>query len=204
MVDPVFGRWGPTEVMERVLDGTWAEVIDGMALIEPESIEFSGTSASISGLGSVEFEAVTSLSLNGVFSSLFDNYMIVVRHQLGASSNYINLQLRVSGTNATGSNYTYQLLDASNTVVQAGRVTATSHRCFSTSTTQRSGDVLYVYGPALAQPTAFRSVNAGGNSDARIEDIAGTHSLSTAYDGFTFIPASSNITGRVAVYGMVK
>lgn len=58
MVDPVYGRWGPTEVMERVLDGTWAEVVDGMGLIQPESITYSGASAAITDLGSVEFEAV--------------------------------------------------------------------------------------------------------------------------------------------------
>lgn len=204
MVDTVVGRWTPTEVMERVLDGTWAEVVDGMALIEPASIAFSGTSAAIVGLGSVEFSAVTSLSLNGVFSSLFDNYMVVVRHVSNTGSNGTVLRLRSAGTDATGSNYTRQYIEANSTTVSGGRDTTTSARVTNVSDSQRGGDSIYIYGPYLAQSTAFRNVGVPTFGSAGILDYASTHSLSTSYDGFTFAVGANNMTGRIAVYGMVK
>jgi hypothetical protein len=204
MVEPVFGRWGPTEVMERVLDGTWAEVVDGMGLIEPVSIAFSGTSAAITGLGSVEFTAVTSLSLNGVFTSDFDNYMILMRH-LNSLGDVLNARLRAAGTDASAANYVFQFLDLNNTTISAGRVTSSTTFRFSNSDSlARNGTVNYMYGPSLAQPTAFRSVSALGANGGGIAEFAGTHSLSTAYDGLTIVANSGTFTGRVAVYGMVK
>lgn len=202
MVEPVFGRWGPTEVMERVLDGTWAEVVDGMALIEPASITFSGTSAEIVGLGSVTFSAVTSLSLNGVFSSLFDNYMVSIR-ALGNVANFPSYRLRSSGVDST-TGYTRQFIFSGSTTVSANRTTGDVFFDFGTSTTLWGGSCSYWYGPNLSQPTAVRFISADARDGASISDYAGTHSVSNAYDGLTIIPNTGSLTGRVAVYGMVK
>lgn len=204
MVEPVYGRWGPTEVMERVLDGTWAEVVDGMALIEPASIVFSGTSAAIVGLGSVEFSAVTSLSLNGVFSSLFDNYMVVFRYQISSGAQAVALRFRASGVDFASSNYTVQQLYANGTSVTAQRTSPSGLLYFGATSSPMSGETLYIYGPNLVQPTAIRNVNVMGASGASILDNAGTDSLSNSYDGFTVFTSPSVMTGRVAVYGMVK
>jgi len=202
MVEPVFGRWGPTEVMERVLDGTWAEVVDGMGLIEPESIVFSGTSAAITGLGSVEFTAVSSLSLNGVFSTDFDNYMLVMR-AVGSVANFPGYRLRSASVDSTTS-YTRQFLFAGATTVSAGRTTGAEFFDFGTSTSLRSGSTSYWYGPHLAQPTVARFVAADARDAASFNDYVGTHSQSVSYDGLTIYANTGNLTGRVAVYGMVK
>jgi hypothetical protein len=52
---------------------------DGLVSMTPSSIAHSGTSASINADGGVDFTAVTELSLNGVFTSDYDNYLIVMR-----------------------------------------------------------------------------------------------------------------------------
>jgi hypothetical protein len=64
--------------------------------------------------------------------------------------------------------------------------------------------VSFFYGPYLAQPTAIRHVSASALSSADIYDEASTHSVSAAYDGFTYTMSSSTFSGRVAVYGMRK
>jgi hypothetical protein len=205
MVEPVFGRWGPTEVMERVLDGTWAEVVDGMGLIEPESISFSGTSAAISGLGSVEFTAITSLSLNGIFSSEYDNYLVVSRYVGSLNQQNFLARLRAASTDASGTNYTRQVLYASSTSAVGLRSTSQTSAFVAHADSQhRSGLTLNLYGPHLAQPTAMRSFTVSGDAGAYVWDEACTHSLSTAYDGITLYPSSGTLTGRVAVYVMVK
>ena len=175
---------------------------DGLISMKPTSITHSGTSASINADGGVDFTAVTSLSLNGVFTSAYDNYLIVMRHVLASGDVNIVAQLRAAGVDATASNYVWQSLTANGSGTNAVRSSATGNFIIgTTSSTLRSGDVVHVYGPALAQPTAIRCVNTNGISNARLDDAAGTHSLSTSYDGITFAPTSSTLSGTVHVFG---
>lgn len=114
------------------------------------------------------------------------------------------LRLRLSGTDATGTNYVYQGLGAGSTSVGGSRNTLDRLALHSTTNTLDDGFVHWVYGPNLAQPTAFRTASASAVNSGSIYEYAGTHSLSTAYDGFTMYPGTGTIGGRVAVYGMVK
>ena len=173
----------------------------GMVLLSPTSITNSGGSASIGTNGQVTFTSVTSLSLNGVFSATYDNYMISMRN-VGTGGNNVHGRLRASGTDASGSNYVWQYLDVDSTTVSAGRFTDSKWRVALEYTTQRGGDTVHIYGPFLAQPTAYRLINVAGYQSAGLFDAAGTHSLSTSYDGITFITTGSTITGAVQVYGI--
>lgn len=177
--------------------------VNGIDLIVPSSINFSGTSASINAGGSVTFSAVTALSLNGVFSSTYDNYVIDMRGGLASGIQGIQFRLRLAGTDASGSNYVYQFMFTSGASVSASRLSTTFVLAGAFGAVP-NGDQVHVYGPALAQPTALRHVNVRSDSGAAFSDHAGTHSLATAYDGFTLTPASSNITGLIKVYGLVK
>ena len=169
----------------------------GMVLLTPTSIAHSGTSASIGANGQVTFTAVTSLSLNGVFSATYDNYLVAVAHD-DPSANSMQARLRVSGSDASGTNYTNQFLTALSTTVSASRSTSDTVSYWGTS--EDSGDQVFIYGPFLAQPTAFRNVNVRASSGAGISDRASTHSLSTSYDGFTIL--NGTFTGKLAVYGI--
>ena len=175
--------------------------INGLVVMTPSSIAYSGTSASINADGSVDFSAVTSLSLNGVFTSAYDNYMVVMRYVSG-TNDAMNFRLRASGTdNSTANSYVTQSLDASSTAINASRTTSNLGIAAALASAQRSGFSFYCYGPYLAQPTAFRSINPNGISDARLDDRAGTHNQSTSYDGISFIAASNNFSGLLTVFG---
>ena len=181
--------------------GSAAKGAPGMVLLTPTSIAHSGTSASIGANGQVTFTAVTSLSLNGVFSADFDNYVISMRN-VGTGGNNLLGRLRTSGSDATASNYVWQYLDADNTSISAGRFTTSNWRVGAEYTTARTGNTVYLYGPYLAQPTAYRLIDVDGYLSASIADAAGTHSLSTSYDGITIYTTGSNITGALQVYGV--
>ena len=175
---------------------------DGLVSMTPTSIAHSGTSASINADGGVDFTAVTSLSLNGVFTSEMDNYLVVWNVTVAAGIPSLNLKLRASGTDTTGSDYTRQSLDVYATTKSGAR--ATSQAAFLVTVPDDiapNGTTLHVYGPALAQPTAFRSVTIYSYDGASIWDAAATHSLSTAYDGFTLAPTSSDVSGTIHVFG---
>jgi len=178
----------------------------GFELVKPSSVVVTGSgseTATISALGSVEFSAAATLSLNDVFSSGYDNYMLVMRHLSSASVEYVRFRLRASGSdNSTASSYVYQRLESGSSTLAGSRTTSNEAHSGYTSSSNRSGDTIYIYGPNLAQPTAGRSVNSNGFLGALLGDVAWTHNQSTAYDGFTIYPPSGTMSGRVAVYGM--
>ena len=184
--------------------------MNGLYLIKPTSISSTGTgnSSSISANGSVTFSSCATLSLNGVFSADYDNYMIVARSYNGSTSSLnIELRLRSSGTDASGSNYTWQWIEANGTSVSGLRTSSTTQTRIGLylETSKQQGAVAWVYGPYLTQPTAFRGIAAGAYLDGYLIDYASTHSLSTSYDGVTFLPLSAGtFSGLVCVYGMVK
>jgi hypothetical protein len=180
---------------------------NGITLITPTSVAVTGagSSATINAGGSVTFATAETLSLNGVFTSLYDNYIIDMRFSHLTTNSNITYRLRAAGTDATGSNYTYQLLQAASTTVSGSRATLGDGYIADGSNSQRSGFTAYFYGPSLAQPTAARSVTVSGRSDAQIVDWASTHSLSTAYDGFTIYPQQAGgMSGLIKVYGLVQ
>ena len=178
---------------------------NGLVVMTPSSIAYSGTSASINADGSVDFSAVTSLSLNGVFTGDYDNYMIVMRYYVSSGTGNPELvaRLRVSGQDASGSNYTRQYIYSASTAVSGLRTSsATVAGIGYTSSSQRSGEIVYVYGPHLAQPTAFRNNNVSGETNAALADFASTHSLSTSYTGITIFGLNPvELSGLVSVFG---
>jgi hypothetical protein len=175
----------------------------GMVLMNPTSIAYSGTSATLGANGQVTFSAVTSLSLNGCFTADFDNYVMAVCAE-ATSGNDIFFRLRTSGSDATGSNYVRQVLQANSTTITAFRESSQAYATlvnFGDSGSENGGQVFF-YGPYLSQPTAFRSVTV--RNTPILFDVAATHSLSTSYDGFTFYAQNPavNFTGACAVYGI--
>lgn len=176
----------------------------GMVLINPESIAYSGTSATKGTNGQVTFNAVTSLSLNGVFSADFDNYVITWSSAVSNGTPGLFARLRTSGTDASGTNYTQQYILASSATVSAARTTsATSFAvAYPDNTLAANGVTMHFYGPFLVQPTAHRSIDQNSVSSARLIDIANTHSLSTSYDGITLFPGIGDMTGKLTVMGV--
>ena len=178
----------------------------GFELVKPSSVVVTGggsESATVSALGSVAFSAAATLSLNGVFSSGYDNYMVVCRvKSTTANSPGFRARLRSASTDASGTDYTVQYVYASSTSVSGLRSTSQTSAEVGGVGSGESGNTIYIYGPNLSQPTAFRSVTIYTPANPTIYDEASTHSLSTAYDGITLFVGSDAMTGRVAVYGM--
>lgn len=205
MPNITFGRWNPTEVLERRLDNDWPSPTPyATNLVTPTSIASTGTgnSSSIGANGSVTFSSCATLSLNGVFTSDYDNYMISIRHSTTADYT-LNIRFRASGTdNSTASSYVFQYLFADATSISGARTTTTSGSFSYRGNTQRAGVTGFIYGPFLAQPTAYRSDLADDYLNATVTSLAGTHNQSVSYDGISFIASGGSFTGLISVYGL--
>lgn len=171
----------------------------GLVIVAPTSIANSGGSASASG-GEVTFTGVTSVSLNGCFTSTYDNYKIVsylTSNQVDAN---IRNRMRVSGSDASGSNYSRQSLQSSSTTVSGAR--SSNATDFIVSVAGTGSPTLMVYDmarPFLAASTLF--LGKGSGRDIETWDFSGLHTLATSYDGFSIYPSSGTITGTLRVYG---
>lgn len=203
------GRWSPNKVRKRILDNTWrnADTL-GIRLLIPSSVAAVGTgsSATINTNGSITYSSAHTIRVNGVFSATYDNYMIVVRGTENGAYSY-RMRLRASGTDDTTANsYVSQGLQISGTTEAGDRVTGENWYMAWADNTSKSGFTTYIYGPYLAQATAYRTTTVNDLAGARIYDHAGTHNQATSYDGFTLYDNTGlrSLGGRIAVYGMVK
>jgi hypothetical protein len=180
-----------------------------LVIVKPSSV--SSTSATSLGInranitlnGSVVFFNCASLSLNNVFTSTFDHYMVIVRNSYNTVEQGGTFRLRANGTdNTTANSYTRQQLTLSSTSVYASR--ASGDLYFWNDIGQSPmGSTFFIYGPAKAEPTVARSSGLSSYSNSTFYHYGFTHNQSTSYDGFTI---SSNFTsvssGLITVYGM--
>jgi hypothetical protein len=202
---PNYGWAVPTST-DLVKDGATAIETLGDAIDASMNTALGTKKAGMVLLSTVSFSAVASQSINSVFSSTYDNYKIIF---VGSASTTIsmNFRLRVSGVDASGSNYIRQRIFGTSTTVSAARATGTSYFPGDLEfdpTTQ----IFELLNPAKASKTGFitqsLSIQTSAGTQTDLVLTAGQHDLSTAYDGFSLIASSGTITGTVSVYGYNK
>lgn len=180
--------------------------LNGLIKITPTSVTVTGTSASIGSGGQVTFTAMTELHINGVFSSSYDNYLVVCRH---ANSQVAGLfgRLRNSGTTAT-TNYRTQNTWVNATGLQAGNgntgTSGTSLFGNYNYATSRSGFNAYIFNPFASTSTVCRLLGQSESSSASLYEFSGSHSTASSYDSLTLITDGGNSTGTVTIYGFNK
>jgi hypothetical protein len=196
-----------------LLVGTGADAVGRLAvgtdgkLLSAASGETSGLKWANGGMTLIKtetFSASAAVNVDDVFSSTYENYCLIINHVSSATDEILRLRLRVSATDASGSNYGYQTLNAINTTVSAGRGTANTSWDIFRNDTSYNGGIAYIYRPNVAATTQYSSQNAWSLDNARISLNAGSHTLSTAYTGFTLVPNSGTITGTISTYGINK
>lgn len=182
---------------------------ESIRLLTPASISYSGTSASISNAGSVEFSGCTTLSLNGVISSTYKSYMISITHTLAAGDQVLNFRFRSNGTDLSAASYRYlQTLADSTTITgpSSGTSWATQINLCNSSNTLASGTEARVSFHGLYD-VHVRARNASGKNNMIHDSMGGVFNREInnqgVVDGFTIYPAGSSIAGRIAVYGLV-
>lgn len=152
-------------------------------------------------INTTTFSAVSSVSLNDVFTATYDNYLLIYFADVATGNSNLNLRLRVGGVDASGSNYTRQILSADGSGVSASKNTTTFHRVGDLDGGSIAAGTTNIFRPAIAAKTAFNSYADGAYGSANLNLITGSHSLATAYDGFTLLPSASTITGTLRIYG---
>jgi len=172
-----------------------AGVTPGLTQVTPTSIANSGGSSSLSG-GAVTFTGVTSISLNGVFTSTYENYFVIATVTASAGT-ATNVRLRNAGTDTT-TNY------QSRTAFIGAFTATTSTTSFSIGDfrTAKGGFRGEFLSPNIASNSVFmnQTTDPAGASVAIVLQ-SGYLNDSTQYDGFTLFTTVNNLTGVMRVYG---
>lgn len=180
--------------------------VGGLKKLSPSSISYAGTGAtgSLRATGVVEFATCDSISIDGVFSSTYTNYVVVFVGSSAGTADILTLRYRASGTDNSSASYNSQYYLMTGNGHSGIRYTSESSARLGESVTYlQSTFSLYISGPALAEPTIFRSLsNSGYNNQGRMFDYGAIHTLSSSYDGFTVF--GNDINGKMTVYGFVQ
>jgi len=174
----------------------------GLAKIVPSSVAVGSGTGSASALGTVTFTTVSSVSLNDVFSSTYENYAILLNITSATIADAILMRLRVSGSDNSSSNYYWSLIyqnfsGATSPLGANSNGLTTSFRVGYSSSTTRA--FIQLLSPFATSQTSFNSDAGNHNNDFALN--GGNTSVTTSYTGFTIIPASGTLTGTLSVYG---
>ena len=154
------------------------------------------------------FTTSSIVTADSIFTSSYTNYRLMIK-MLGTANTNCPLVLRVGGVSATAANYNEQGILAASTTVSGFRNTGgTSFAINGPNSAFFATFIVDFFGVAVAEATIFMSQqfkNDGAyTTPYSYPAIYGNHTLSTAYDGFSFAPVSGTVTGTYTVYGYGK
>jgi hypothetical protein len=177
----------------------------GLVQMIPTSISNTSGTASLSSRGLVTFSGVSTLSLNGVFTSAYKVYKIfwIGRH---TATTGCNMRLRASGTDSSASDHSYAAT-YSNSSGGPSRYVQGLNSAFETGAAWDQYNQREI---TLSNPTdttyekMFFLTWASRNSVNGYEGgvYAGWKASTLSFDGFSLIPQSGTMLGQISVYGV--
>jgi len=179
----------------------------GMAHITPTSV----TGGTIGTYGTVTTTAAQStLTINGVFTSGFDSYRIVISNMTMSSTSSLTvifMKMSLAGTAAsTNYNYGYARIDvATGAVSGTNAALGANGVILGVGTGDKFGTTFDVVNPFIASHTLFPQLSIVAASTGSMGIGTGMHQTSTAYDGFQLSVSSGTFgLGTVAIFGYRK
>lgn len=179
----------------------------GLKNVVPTSVVVGSGSATTNANGTVTFSGATTVSLNGVFTSTYKNYKVLLKTSPSAASygGAIYLKLRTTGTDYSLNYYfggTYVSQGTMNTQNVSG-AQLNIGLLPDNATDDRLSSSIEIFSPYESKATGYNvtagSVFAGNNYNYNLN---GTNISTNIFDGLTIIPGGSgNITGTIQVYG---
>ena len=179
----------------------------GLVQVVPTSVAVGSGSGSADGNGAITFSGASSVSINGCFSSNYNNYKIII--DISPSTGMtLSSRLRVSGSDNTTSNYNAVTYAIENRAVAEFSNTSeggTSWLLGNMSFSDRSHFDLSIFEPNVSQNTGLLAniMNATTTTGYKSVLLVGAYDFkaTTVFDSITFYTSTGTITGTVRVYG---
>jgi len=163
----------------------------------------SGGSSGLNLILTESFSAVSSITRDSLFSTTYDNYLILIEFTATATASF-NFYLRSSGSNIT-SGYDRQTLGSSGATVNAARTTGAGEGTVANSlSTGRNYIVFNIASPFLTQRKGFITEALATASSVTNERYMNVSDSTASCTGIYLFPNTGNITGKVSYYGYGK
>jgi len=177
----------------------------GLVPIIPVSVDKGAGTVSVSSTGVVTLTNVTNFSLNGVFSALFKNYMLILEGKTASAVLSGDIRLRSGVTDATSADYAWfgpRSLNW-NGISMNGTTGGTTWALWDTySGGQVSLAVADIFRPFDSVETKFSSMGYHYSNSIGTSNYIGHHKLANSYDGLTFVSsAQTPFTGTIQILG---
>ena len=174
----------------------------GMVSIIPTSV-VTGAGVTLGSGGVITMTAASTVSVNGCFTSEFDNYQIVMR--ITSKSLFdVQARLRVSGTDQVGtSDYRNQFIYATGATSPPIAGTNNAYAIMGQGALAESHNETIILSPYLTAPTFFGVRNSDNNGTSSYTFMGDTrHGLSVSADGLTlYLSGTGTMTGTLRIYG---
>jgi hypothetical protein len=197
----------PTPVATDLVKDGWEAIKDLGDAIDTTLGVYAPSTPGLTLINTTSFSAVASQSVNNVFSSTYDNYRVIIKATQNTGTGNQFFRLRVGGVDASGANYnaqgSYAGITSAVTRVNISGVTGIDFGSAGTGATASAIIIIELQDVAKATPTSG-NWNAF-NTTLRDYNVIGIeHTLSTAYDGFTWTTGANTMTGQIQVFGYNK
>lgn len=190
--------------VSRVSNATAATAVAGLHMVTPTSVTVGSGTGSVSGQGLVTFTGASSVSLNGCFTSLYENYRVVT-NSIGSGTG-LRIRLRSSGSDNASNNCSFvrQYQDTAGTIgfTNATGNTVTYMEIGGVNATPGMIEITFSKPNILDYGKGVSSIGFQHTGSAGFRETAsGFCSSNIQYDGFSLLPGSGTITGTLRVYG---
>lgn len=177
----------------------------GLVPISPSSVVIATGSGSANAKGQVSFTGATAVSLNGVFTSAYKNYRVVVNTSVSSAALTITMRLRAAGTDYTAGEY-HRMMTTTNSAgatASAASSAASSLIIGSVSNATNAGAGAFdITDPQTTVRKTVNSIFSGYSGSNPAAFYGGGYINSTSsYDGLTYAPATGTISGTIQVFG---
>lgn len=181
---------------------TWSTPsVAGMTQVIPTSVSVGSGSGSVDANGAVTFSGASSISLNGAFTSTYDNYRIVISSKASGDTDF-NFRIRTGTTDLSGAtDYFYGSYYVGNTSSQVAASinrTNASNNFIGAIGTWNGTTTIDIVAPFISEVTTWTVFSA---MRFLLLTAGSLNNNSTSYNGFTVFPSAGTITGTIRVYG---
>jgi len=177
----------------------------GLVPVRATTATIVSGSGSTNALGKITFTGATNILIDGLFSSNFARYKIVLNANLAAGETWLELRGRTSGSSITTTNYLYNCRR-----FESGTIQTTDQNTQASALTTVVGPtagaqtvVIDINNPNLATATNWfgESYAIYSNATSSRAAFGGIFNGTNIFDGFAITPQSSNLNGSLQIFG---
>jgi hypothetical protein len=164
----------------------------------------SGKNVGLVHINTTSFTTQSTVSINNVFTTAFDNYRIIFEANGSTTSQNVGARLRAGGSDSTASSYHQQIGEFSGTSASGFRESSANiwNRISTVNSASPVLATMDIASPALSRFTTVTGTRqVEPTATTQIQLMGSAFANTTVFDGISFIVGTGTMTGTVRIYG---